>query len=472
MEERPIRVRIAPSPTGLLHIGTARTALFNWLFARKMGGTFVLRSEDTDKERSRAEYEQDILKGLSWLGLEWDEGPQLDGSEKGEFGPYRQSARTPIYRRYLEKILAEDKAYYCYCTPEELDAERAQLEAAGKAPIYSGKCRHLATPPEGKVPQVIRMRMPAQKVSFQDMVRGSVEFDLSLFGDIVIAKSLDEVLYNFAAVVDDFEMRISHVIRGEDHISNTPKQIAIAKALGVTSPYFAHLPLILNADRSKFSKRTNKVSASEYRQMGYLPSAIVNFLALIGWHPTGDKEVFTDKELISEFEMSRVQKSGAVFNPEKLDWLNREHLRLLSDAQFADVAQQFAPEGTSLEILQRLAPLAKQKLKTLASLEEEFNFVFMMPEYDADLLVWKEGTRESAKEVLEGVVTALQTNNDLSAILEDKANSGLGRGAVYWPVRIALSGKKISPGPQEIAPILGITECTARINNAIVKLSN
>jgi glutamyl-tRNA synthetase len=316
------------------------------------------------------------------------------------------------------------------------------------------------------------MRMPAQKVSFQDMVRGSVEFDLSLFGDIVIAKSLDEVLYNFAAVVDDFEMRISHVIRGEDHISNTPKQIAIAKALGVTSPYFAHLPLILNADRSKFSKRTNKVSASEYRQMGYLPSAIVNFLALIGWHPTGDKEVFTDKELISEFEMSRVQKSGAVFNPEKLDWLNREHLRLLSDAQFADVAQQFAPEGTSLEILQRLAPLAKQKLKTLASLEEEFNFVFMMPEYDADLLVWKEGTRESAKEVLEGVVTALQTNNDLSAILEDKANSGLGRGAVYWPVRIALSGKKISPGPQEIAPILGITECTARINNAIVKLSN
>lgn len=471
MDGRPIRVRIAPSPTGLLHIGTARTALFNWLFARSNKGVFVLRSEDTDVERSKPEYEQDILQGLSWLGLEWDEGLQLDGTERGEYGPYRQSARTAIYRRYLENLLAEDKGYFCYCTSEELELERAAQEAEGRAPVYSGKCAHLAASPEGRAPQVVRMRMPARKVMFEDMVRGAVEFDTSLLGDIVIAKSLDEVLYNFAVVVDDYEMHISHVIRGEDHISNTPKQIVIGEALGMPLPQFAHLPLILNADRSKLSKRTNKVSATEYKESGYLPTAMVNFLALVGWHPSGDREIFQPDELIAEFQMARVQKSGAIFNQEKLDWLNREHLRMLSDAEFVEISLPFAPPGTSHELLSRLAPLAKQKIKTLAEFRSEFAFVFAIPEYEADLLIWKEGTRTSAMENLESVRNALLDGKEMQATLDELASGGQGKGPVFWPVRIALSGQRVSPGPQEIAPVLGVAECIKRINNAIVKLA-
>jgi len=466
MEDSPIRVRIAPSPTGLLHIGTARAALFNWLFARKYGGAFVLRSEDTDRQRSLPEFEQDILNGLLWLGITWDEGPMPDGSEKGSYGPYRQSQRLAIYQKYIDKMLAENKAYYCYCTQEELEAERKAQEEQGLPIRYSGKCAHLDAAPKGRLPQVIRMRTPLEKVSFKDLVRGTVEFDLSLFGDLVIAKSREEVLYNFAVVVDDYEMKISHVIRGEDHISNTPKQIALAKLLGLPSPKFAHLPLILNQDRSKLSKRTNKVSATEYRAAGYLPSAMVNFLALLGWHPSGNKEVFTVDELIHEFDISRVQKGGAVFNQEKLDWLNREHLRLLTDEQFASLAQDFAPAGTDIQTLIALAPLAKQKLKTLGGITSEFQFIFSLPRYDAQMLVWKDGSVEDTIRILRQVLEKLEAGLPLADILEYESKER-GRGAVYWPVRVALTGMKVSPSPQEVAPILGNDECKKRIKYAI-----
>ena len=266
------RVRLAPSPTGWFHVGNARTGLFNYLFARKTGGTFVLRVEDTDKERSKKEYEENMLEGLKWLGVEWDEGPEKDGS----FGPYHQSDRIEIYKEYLSQLLEEGKAYYCFCTPEELEAQREDMIARGMPPKYSGKCRDL---PENTVkeylaqgkPSVIRLKMPKKVIKFNDIIRGEVEFNLDLIGDTVIAKSLDEPLYNFAVVIDDYLMKITHVIRGEDHISNTPKQIVIQELLGLPTPNYAHLPMILGPDRSKLSSRHGAMGLNEYKKMGYLP---------------------------------------------------------------------------------------------------------------------------------------------------------------------------------------------------------
>ena len=319
---------MAPSPTGPLHIGTARTTLFNWLFARGRDGTFILRIEDTDKERSKKEYEEELVEGLKWLGIEWD-----------EFA--RQSERTDLYRKYLEKLLTSGDAYYCYCTKEELEGQRQAMLASGVPPKYSGHCRNLAKPPTGRKPEVIRFKVPEIKVEFKDMIRGKVAFDAALLGDQVIAKDLDTPLYNFAVVIDDNEMRITHVIRGEDHLSNTPKQILIFRALGFDEPIFAHIPLILNPDRSKMSKRFADTALTQYREAGYLPEAIVNFLALLGWHPKDDKEILSAEDLIAEFDLARVQKAGAIFNQEKLDWLNREHMKKMSDKELAAAARPF-----------------------------------------------------------------------------------------------------------------------------------
>ncbi|HUC31179.1 MAG TPA: glutamate--tRNA ligase, partial [Candidatus Paceibacterota bacterium] len=334
---KSIRVRFAPSPTGPIHIGSVRTALFNWLFARKYGGTFILRIEDTDKERSEKKYDDELLQGLSWVGLDWDEGPQPIGTgdqlklggEKGEYGPYRQSERTEIYKKYLNQLITSGDAYYCYCSKEDIEAQRQAMLAQGRPPKYSGHCRNIAAPPEGKSPEVIRFKVPEIKVEFKDLVRGKVVFDAALFGDMIIAKDLDTPLYNFAVVVDDELMKISHVIRAEDHLSNTPKQILMQRALGFAEPIYAHIPLILNADRSKMSKRFTDVALMNYRDRGYVPEAMINFLAFLGWHPKGDKEVLSRKELIAEFDIDRVQQSGAIFNEEKLDWLNREHIKIM-----------------------------------------------------------------------------------------------------------------------------------------------
>ena len=281
-----VRVRLAPSPTGYLHIGTARTALFNYLFAKKHEGQFILRVEDTDIERSEKKYEKDIMDGLRWLGLEWDEGPVEAATEgqllvnqyKGDFGPYRQSGRTAIYEKYLKKLLDEGHAYYCYCTKEELEAERQAMLSQGLAPKYSGRCRN-GKPSDANDPQIIRFKVPDVRVSFRDMIRGEISFNAGLIGDIAIAKNLQTPLYNFVVVIDDHEMEITHVIRGEDHINNTPKQILFMEALGFSRPHYAHLPLILDPDRSKMSKRYSATAIQEYRNQGYLPEAVINFLA-------------------------------------------------------------------------------------------------------------------------------------------------------------------------------------------------
>lgn len=483
------RVRIAPSPTGPFHFGVARTALFNWLFARQHKGSFIVRIEDTDIERSDTKYEFDILEGLRWLGLDWDEGPSEKAGvrAKGTFGPYRQSERKKIYRRYLEKLLREKKAYYCYCTKEDLEAERQAMVAQGLPPKYSGHCRELQKPPQNRAPEVIRFKTPEIKVVLKDMIRGTVSFDAGLFGDIVIAKDEESPLYNFAAVVDDHEMQISHVIRGEDHLPNTPKQILIQRALGFKEPAYAHLPLILGQDKKKLSKRYTELSLLMYREKGYMPEAIVNFLVLLGWHPKSDQELFTTDELIDVFEIKRVQKSGAVFNEEKLDWINAQHIRNLGDDEIANRLIALAKENgfvtehifSDKRVLKKIVKIEKERLKTLRDFFELTSFFFELPEYNAELLVWQKESQEKARNVLQKVRAAIQSANtkerftreDIARALHDLIEEE-GGGAVLWPLRVAVSGRAASPDPLDIMEILGFDESVRRIIIALKKLSD
>lgn len=465
---------MAPSPTGPLHIGSAHTALFNWLFARKHGGVFLLRIEDTDKERSKKEFETEILDGFSWLGIDWD----------GEVT--RQSERTPIYRKYLEKLLASGEAYYCYCTKEDLEAQRQAMLASGMAWKYNGHCRNLKEPPAGKSPEVIRFKIPEIKVEFKDIIRGKVVFDASLFGDQVIAKNLDSPLYNFAVVVDDEDMKISHVIRGEEHLGNTPKQILMMRALGFNEPIFAHIPLILNPDRSKMSKRFGDSALSEFRNKGYLPEAIVNFIALLGWHPTGNQEIFSMEELIDEFDLERVQKAGAVFDQNKLDSINREHMKKYSDAELAKLAKPFIenkfgglfselPAGNDI-FLERLVGIERTRANTLSDFAEVGSFFFELPNYEPKLLIWKETAMKDVRTTLQKIYAGLNeivdsgfnratTTEVITSIIGDQ-----NRGMVLWPLRVALSGQQSSPDPIDIMEVLGKQESLRRVQIAIGKL--
>ena len=469
---------MAPSPTGHLHMGTARTALFNWLFARQTGGTFVLRVEDTDKERSKKEYEKEIIEQLQWLGIDWDEGPD----KKGDFGPYRQSERTEIYKKYLQELLDKGEAYYCYCTKEDIEAQKQALTAQGLPPKYNGHCRNLKVPPERKSPEVIRFKVPEVKVEFDDMVRGKVVFDAALFGDMIIAKDLDNPLYNFAVVVDDDLMKISHVIRAEDHISNTPKQILMQRALGFSEPIYAHLPLILNADRSKMSKRFADTAVLDYRNEGYLPQAVVNFLAFLGWHPKNDREIMTPRELVELFDIGRVQKAGAVFNQEKLDWLNREYLKKMSDAEIADLAMPFfAGEQISSdkEKIERAVSVVRGRASTLRDFVSTGKLFFELPDYEAGLLVWQKapsslpqiaGILREACDMVKGVSDKKFTREHLSPVVMGMIGKRQ-RGEVLWPLRVALSGQATSPDPVEIMEVVGKEESLRRIEIAIQKCS-
>lgn len=509
-----IRVRFAPSPTGYLHIGGVRTALFNFLFAKKNQGVFILRIEDTDKERSKKEYEENIMESLRWLGIEWDEGPD----KGGPFGPYRQSERGEFYKKYLQKLLNEGKAYYCFCTKEELEAERQYLLSLGQAPRYSGKCRNL--PKEvveknlkEKKESVIRLKVEPQKVVFFDLIRGKIEVEAELLGDFVIAKSLTEPLYNFACVVDDYEMKITHVIRGEEHISNTPKQILIQKALGFPQPQYAHLPLILAPDRSKLSKRHGAVSVWEYKKMGYLPEALLNFLAFLGWNPGTNREIYSLSALIKDFSLERIQKSGAVFNQKKLDFLNGFYIRqkpiekltemiipyLVEEGLIEPVVKemQYPPayggklltfdykisatnEKIPLESLQKMVKIYQERLKTLSEAPKLLDFFFKEKlEYDKKLLFWKDETEKEVKEALDFAIETVEKIKswDLATIqdifmkkavefsLKIKREIG-DRGYLLWPLRVALTGKEASAGPFEIMEILGKEKTIKRLKEA------
>ena len=463
-----VRVRIAPSPTGFLHIGTARTALFNYLFAKKNKGKFILRIEDTDLERSDKKFEKDIIESLQWLGLNWDEGPiniategQLFTNEyKGDFGPYRQSERLEIYEKYLKKLLDEGSAYYCYCTKEELEEERRAMLSQGMAPKYSGKC--LNNPPKGREPQLIRFKMSNRRVSFKDMIRGEISFDNAAVGDIAIAKNLKTPLYNFAVVIDDHEMQITHIIRGEDHIANTPKQIALIEALGFDRPHYAHLPLILDPDRSKMSKRFSATTIDEYKNQGYLPEAVINFLALLGWHPQDNQEIFSLEELVKIINFSKVQKAGAVFNVEKLSWINAQYIKKLPEEEIAKKLNWEVSEK-NLKIIKLFKDRA-QSIKQFANLSA---FFFQLPDYQSESLAWKNMLKEEIVKSLEVSKELIEKGKEknIAEVAERK-----GRGEIFWPLRVALSGLKESPGPLEIINVLGKEESLKRIDIAINKL--
>jgi len=455
--KKTIRVRIAPSPTGPLHMGTVRTALFNYLFAKKHKGKFILRIEDTDLERSDPKYEKDIIDNFKWLGIAWDEGP------------FRQSERLEIYKKYIKKILDLGQAFWCYHSEQELEAERNEQMSRGQAPKHV--CEYFGKKPDLNKKGVVRFRYSNEKIAFQDLIRGKLEFDSSLFGDISIARDEKTPLYNLAVVIDDAEMEISHIIRGEDHISNTPKQILLQKALGLNTPIYAHLPLLFNSDRSKLSKRQTDVFFNYYKDTGYLPEAIINFLALLGWNPGTTKEIFSLEELIEEFSIDRVQKAGAVFNISRLDWLNGFYIRKMDLDKLTKLCLPYLPQA-DFEYLKRVVSLEQERLKKLSEITQLTEFFFKdRLDFQPELLIWKKMTLEQVKTNLDIVYNILYKTDKfdkktLEVILAPIAQKH-GSGEVLWPLRACLSGQKASPGPYEIAEVLGKAKALKRIKQAI-----
>jgi len=474
-----IRTRIAPSPTGNLHIGTARTALFNYLFAKKTGGKFIIRIEDTDLERSKKEYEKNILEGLAWLGLNADESPD----KAGEFGPYRQSERLKSYAPYIQKLLGEGKVFYCFHTEVELKKEKEELMKSKRSPLHICEYRGMGKEEaevlkEAKGDFIIRFKNHlGREISFCDLIRGKLTFKSDLLGDFSIAKRIDSPLYNFAVIVDDHEMKISHIIRGEDHIYNTPKQILLQEALEIPRPKYAHLPLILGPDKSKMSKRHGAASLEEYRQQGYLSEVLFNFMALLGWNPGGDEEIFSREELINLFSLEKVHKAGAVFDAKKLDWMNGEYIRRQTTKHLVELTKPFLSSKvkTTDEYLKKVLELEKPRLKKLADIAKSAEYFFTLPDYAPDLLFWKKMTREETADSLRKSLNIIRRHQksapeELNKIFMETAAKEGDKGRLLWPLRAALSGRKASAGPLEIISVLGVKESVARLEKAILKI--
>jgi glutamyl-tRNA synthetase len=474
-----VRVRFAPSPTGLLHLGSVRTALFNFLFARSQNGVFILRIEDTDKERSRKEYEEDIIESLNWLGLYWDEGP------------VRQSERIDLYRNVIQELLAKNLAYYCFCSKEELELRKQEQLTRGEIPKYPGTCRKLSQEEAlrriKKENHVIRLKVPEKSIKFKDFLRGEITYDFRLSGDFIFAKSINEPLYVLANAVDDHYQGITHVIRGEEFISTTPKQILIYEYLGWKPPIFLHLPLVLGQDRAKLSKRHGAKSIKEYREEGYLPEAILNFLALLGWHPEGDEEIISLEEMIKQFKLEKINKAPTLFNIQKLNYFNRYYLRnrrpeeILSLIDFSEYGN-FSGDifkiknnlQYSYEKILKIIELGKERATTLKEILPSVDFFFKDFDYPADLLLWKDMSKEEIKENL------ILIREEFSKIKEDFSAgtikaildnlSGNNKGPFFWPLRVALSGKEASPPPFDLAEVFGKEKTIELINKAISKL--
>ena len=490
-----IRCRIAPSPTGPLHIGTARTALFNFLFARHVGGTFVLRLEDTDVARSTVEFERDILDGLHWLGLEWDEGPEVAGMPaRGPYGPYRQMERLPLYAEAAERLLREDKAYPCYCTPEELAADRAAQEAARQAPHYVGRCARLTAAErrsreaDGRRP-VTRFRVGTGTVAFDDLLRGRVEFSTdALGGDLVIVRSDGTPLYHFSVVVDDAAMAITHVIRGEDHLSNTPKHILLFQALGAEVPDFAHLPLILNPDRTKMSKRKSQTAVADYIAQGFVREATVNYLALLGWASGTEEEIFTLHDLVERFDLARVHQGGAVFDRERLEWLNGQWIRRMSEDELVDRVAPFLDADLALlrasgaavrepseGELRALVPLVRERLPVLGAIGGLIDFLFLESvSVDPAVLVsrrWDtpttlEGLTEARRVIAEVGAVAFEADElepPLRALCDEH---GWRAGDLFMAIRVAITGRTTAPPLFDTMVALGYERTLGRLDTA------
>jgi nondiscriminating glutamyl-tRNA synthetase len=487
-----VRVRLAPSPTGPLHIGTARTGLFNYLFARRTGGTFIVRLEDTDAARSSIAYEKDILDGLHWLGLTWDEGPEVAGDgNRGAFGPYRQMERLALYEEAKVRLLREDKAYPCYCTPEQLEDDRKRQEAAHQPPRYVGRCANLtaaereALEAEGRKP-AIRFRIAEGSVEFDDLVRGHVEIDAAaLGGDLVIVRRDGTPLYHFTVVVDDAAMEISHIIRGEDHLSNTPKHILLFRALAHPEPRFGHLPLILNPDGSKMSKRKTQTAIADYIAEGFVREALVNYLALLGWSTGTEEEVLSLDELADRFSIEHVQKGGAKFDRERLEWLNGQWIRRLSADELLERLRPFLEleheagridRLPSDDELRPLLPVIQERLPTLGAVGELIGFLFVdRLEIDAPLLVprrWNalttlEGLR-AAREVVASVGRVSFEADELEPRLRELAESrGWKVGDLFMAIRVAVTGRTATPPLFDTLVALGYERSLERLDRAI-----
>jgi len=477
-----MRLRFAPSPTGPIHVGNMHTTLFNWLWARNQGGTFVLRLEDTDQERSTKEWEEVIYQEMKWLGLDWDEGPDIGGP----YGPYRQMERLGLYREYAQKLLESGHAYYCYCTPEELEAERKEAEARHVAYKYSRKCRNL-TPEErqrleaeGRKP-VIRFKVPdGQTVVFDDLIRGRIETPTDSIGDFVIMRANGIPLYNFAVVIDDVTMKITHVIRGEGHIPNTPVQILIYQALGLPTPKFGHVGHVVNPDHSKLSKRKGEAFVGDFRDKGYLPEALLNFLALLGWTPPDGREFISKEEMIREFSIERVGKTSPVFDIKKLDWMNGHYIRktdldrlarlCLPFLQKAGLVAEIPPE--KWEWYKGVISTVQDRLVVLSEVAPLTDF-FFLEEISYDPAAVKKFLGEENWPILREVRQRLAAVEDFTpaglepvvrGLVEEK---GLKTKDVFHPLRVAVTGRAVSPGLFETLTYIGKERVLKRLDDVL-----
>jgi len=466
-------VRFAPSPTGQVHVGNARTALFNWLFARQQGGVFVLRIEDTDLERSEVRYETQLLEDIKWLGLDWDEGPDIGGP----YPPYRQSDKWQVYRDHAERLVAEGKAYRCFCTAELLDRQREEAMAQHQQPNYPGTCRNLDAKEAARrhaagEPSAIRLKIPQKPIRFHDIVHGWVEFASDMVSDLIIVRSSGVPVYNYVVVVDDAEMKITHVIRGDDHLSNTPKQVALYEALGWEVPEFAHLSTILGPDKERLSKRHGATSLANFREMGVLPEALMNYMALLGWAPTGgDREIFSPTELVQEFDLARVTPSPAVFDFEKLYWLNRHYIKQSDPARIHALAEPFYSRALAVE---NPAPAVQAWFEQItAALVHSVNKLDELPERARGVLHFDPAVALADPENAE-VLAADTTPKVLSAfaaklavepepieparfkalIKEVQKETGIKGPALFHPIRILLTGAQSGPEFDRLVPLM------------------
>jgi nondiscriminating glutamyl-tRNA synthetase len=486
----PIRVRFAPSPTGYLHVGNARTALFNWLFARQNRGTMVVRIEDTDVDRSETRFEGELIADLKWLGLDWDEGPDVGGP----FGPYRQSQRVELYRQHAERLLDERKAYLCFCTEAELEGERQRAAAEHRQPLYSGKCR-VTDPAESKRRRLageaaaIRLRIPQHPIRFHDIVHGTVEFASEVVSDPIILRSSGMPVYNFVVVIDDALMKITHVVRGDDHLSNTPKQVALYEALGWAVPEFAHLSTILGGDRERLSKRHGATSIANFREMGVLPEALVNYLALLGWAPTGGtREIFSPQELLKEFSLRRVTPSPAIFDREKLYWLNRHYIKQSPPERIERLALAYYTRAMAQEFQRKhgwepqadyawlpdavkwlggITRMLAPSVDRLEELPEKASFIFhfdprraLEAEENRAVLSWPNSEAVLSRFTVkileeesagEGRLTAERFKQIMDQL---KAETGAKGKELFHPVRIALTGSDSGPEFDKLIPLI------------------
>lgn len=477
-----VRVRFAPSPTGYLHVGGARTALFNWLFARRHGGVFVLRIEDTDAERSSWDMVTGIVDGLRWLGLDWDEGPDVGGPH----APYFQSQRIERYRAEAHRLVRERRAYYCYCSPEEIQRKRADADSRGEAWTYDRACLRRSPEETARLDaegaaRAIRFRVPEGRTTFGDLVRGEIAFDNVHIEDFVILRSDGQPTYHLSVVVDDIEMDMTHVVRGDDHISNTPKQILLYHAFGRTPPRFAHVPLILGPDRKRLSKRHGATSVMEYSRLGYLPEAMMNFLALLGWSPGGDLEVLSKDELIARFTLEGISGGNAVFNPEKLDWFNQQHIgRLTAGDLLSRLESRLRDAGLWRDTLrssesawiEAVIDLVKPRVRTLDQFVFELEpFLRDVPDMD-EAAAARHLASEQVRAALPRLTERLDTVEPFDpahteqALRAVAAESGVKAAGLIHATRVAVTGRAVSPGLFDVLALMGRRRVIARLSVA------